>query len=83
MRSLTFEMIGMTLMALMVLLVVGGGTTCAYLMGQGGARRRVAVPTRGQASWHRSRPSVSDRLEDSATSGGEGPHGHRDYFLGP
>lgn len=83
MRSTTFEMIGMTLMALMVLLVIGGGTTLTYLIGQRGAGGQPAVLSRGQASWQPSRPSAPDTLEESPASASKGRHGHRHLFLGP
>jgi hypothetical protein len=48
----------MTVTALMVLLVIGGGTTVAYLLGQ---RQRTPAVARGQASWQRTRPDATDQ----------------------
>jgi hypothetical protein len=66
---MTFDMIGMALMALMVMLVIGGGTTWVYLAGQRDASGRAEVPTREQESFA---PDTPDR------------HGRRrELFLGP
>jgi hypothetical protein len=80
---MTFDMLGMSLMALMVLLVIGGGTTWAHLVGNRGARHRAAAPTQEQAPGHSIRPSAGHRLEESPTSGRLDHHGRRYEFLGP
>jgi hypothetical protein len=83
-RSMTFDMIGMALMALMVMLVIGGGTTWAYLAGQRDSHGRAGVPTRAEASRQRNRPSARQAVEESPAPGRRDRHGRRrELFLGP
>lgn len=83
MRSMTFDMVGVSLMALMVLLVVGGGTAWAYLVGQRRARGRVAAPSREKAPEHGSRPSAGHWPEEPPTLERLDHRGRRYEFLGP
>ena len=53
---MTFDMIGMALMALMIMLVIGGGTTWAYLAGQRDSHGPTGCrPGAGVAAW---RPAI-------------------------
>jgi hypothetical protein len=70
-------------MALMVLLVIGGGTTWIYLVGQRGAGGRAAAPSREQTPGRESGPSAGHRLEESSSLGRLDHHGRRYAFLGP
>jgi hypothetical protein len=57
------HLIGMALMALMIMLVIGGGTTWIYLAGQRDAFDPAEVPTEGQALREGLRPSASHTVE--------------------
>jgi hypothetical protein len=60
---MTSHMIGLTVMALMIMLVIGGGTTWVYLAGQREASGPAEVPTEGQALREEPRPSASHTVE--------------------
>lgn len=60
---MTSHMIGLALMALMIMLVIGGGTTWVYLAGQRDASGPAEAPTEGQALRQGPRPSASHTVE--------------------
>ena len=81
---MTSDMIGMALMALMIMLVIGGGITWIYLTGQRDAPGPTEAPTRGQPSREGTRPSAGYTVERSFAPGKADRHGRRrELFLGP
>lgn len=75
------DMVGIALMALMVMLVIGGGTTWVYLAGQ---RDDPKAPTQGQTSRDAAPPSADHTVETSFATAGPTRHARRrELFLGP
>jgi hypothetical protein len=78
------DMIGMAVMALMIMLVIGGGTTLVYLAGQRDAHDPTEVPNREQASRKPSEPSASHVVKKPfAPVRWDRLARRRELFLGP
>jgi hypothetical protein len=60
---MTSHMIGLALMALMIMLVIGGGTTWVYLAGQRDAFGPAEAPTETPALREEPRPSASHTVD--------------------
>ena len=84
MRSMTSDMIGMAVVALMIMLVIGGGTTWVYVTGQRATHLPAAASTQGQASRKTARPPASQAAEHLSAARRQHRHGRRrEFFLGP
>jgi hypothetical protein len=81
---MTFDMMGMALVALTTMLLIGGGTTWVYLAGQRDHQGSASVSTWAKVSRQGAWPPASQAVEHPLASGRHHRHGRRrELFLGP